>query len=225
MAVYDNFIIKELSLDQYYQDIYDKTQIYIHHTAGNTNPAAVVADWESNVDHVGTAYIIGGKPPQGKKSSWKDGDIVQCFDPKFWCHHLGIKTSSLPKGSKSNLDLNRHSIAIEVCNWGYLTKTDVGFKTYVGTILPESEVIEIPMWRDYTYWHAYTDAQLASLQELLTWLCEDWKITGEFKGKEIFDLDMRAFSGEPGIFNHASVRKDKTDMYPHPKLIEVLQNI
>jgi hypothetical protein len=40
---------------------------------------------------------------------------------------------------------------------------------------------------------------------------------------DIWDVTKRALSGENGVFTHNSVRKDKADVYPHPKLIEALK--
>jgi len=31
--------------------------------------------------------------------------------------------------------------------------------------------------------------------------------------------------GKAGVFTHNSVRKDKVDVYPHPKLIEMLKSL
>jgi hypothetical protein len=36
------------SADQYIKEEYKKTQIYLHHTAGNANPIAVFNDWGTN---------------------------------------------------------------------------------------------------------------------------------------------------------------------------------
>ena len=43
--------------------------------------------------------------------------------------------------------------------------------------------------------------------------------------EDICNLTPRAFKGEAGIFTHNSVRPDKVDIYPHPKLIEMLKSL
>jgi hypothetical protein len=36
---------------------------------------------------------------------------------------------------------------------------------------------------------------------------------------------MRAFKGEAGVYTHNSVRKDKIDIAPQPKIVEMLKNL
>ena len=36
----------------------------------------------------------------------------------------------------------------------------------------------------------------------------------------MFEVNTKALRGAPGIWVHVSVRYDKVDIYPHPKLIE-----
>ena len=49
-----------------------------------------------------------------------------------------------------------------------------------------------------------------------------WPLT---YNKDIWDLTPRAYKGEAGIFTHCSVRPDKVDIYPHPKMIEMLKSL
>jgi len=35
----------------------------------------------------------------------------------------------------------------------------------------------------------------------------------------------RALRGEAGVYTHNSVRYDKVDIYPHPKMIEMLKSL
>ena len=41
----------------------------------------------------------------------------------------------------------------------------------------------------------------------------------------MFDVNAKALSGTPGVWAHGSVRYDKVDIYPHPKLIEMLKSL
>jgi hypothetical protein len=43
--------------------------------------------------------------------------------------------------------------------------------------------------------------------------------------EDIWDITPRALKGEAGVFTHNSVRKDKVDIYPHPKMIEMLKSL
>ena len=123
--------------------------------------------------------------------------------------------------------LDKHSIGIEICNFGPVTPIrDGNFKNYVGGIMKAEEVTDLgTQYRGYQYWHSYTDAQIASVKELLLYLCDKYNITKEYKGQNMWGLSSRALSGENGIWSHVSCRADKTDVYPHPKLIEMLKTL
>ena len=181
--------------------------------------------WNETTARVGTAFIIGGKPTR-RSHNWEDGELIQAFSSKYWAWHLGLKKSNMPPGSESSRLLNAQSIGIELCNWGYLTKRNGRFYTYVNSEVPSSEVIRIdPEYRGHRYWHRYTNAQLETLQELIEYLSDAYGIPTCYKGDRMFELDIRAFSAEPGIWTHTSVRADKTDCYPAPNLIEMLKQI
>jgi N-acetyl-anhydromuramyl-L-alanine amidase AmpD len=68
-----------LSDGQYFQEDSQKSQIYLHHTAGGGNAAAVSKFWNSNDSKIATAFVIGER-----------GTIVQCFSSRHWAWHLGI---------------------------------------------------------------------------------------------------------------------------------------
>jgi len=212
--------------DQYFKEDTPKKQIYLHHTAGNSSPYQVVDYWTGTPDRIATSIIIGGAPPKGV-TSWYDGQIVQAFSSRYWGYHLGVKQATIPAGGPSSVDLQKHSIGIEICNWGWVTKqTDGSFKNYVNRMVSEKEVIELAApYRGYKYWHSYTDAQIQSTRDLLVLLCAKWNIPKEFKGMGMFDINTDALMGKPGIWSHTSVRSDKVDVYPHPKLVQMLKSL
>jgi len=70
---------KRLSKGQFFEEASDKTQIYLHHTAGNGNAEGVSRYWNSNDSQIATAFVVG-----------ENGTIVQCFSSKHWAWHLGI---------------------------------------------------------------------------------------------------------------------------------------
>jgi hypothetical protein len=43
--------------------------------------------------------------------------------------------------------------------------------------------------------------------------------------EDIWDVTSRALKGEPGVYTHNSVRTDKVDIYPHPKMIAMLKSL
>lgn len=209
--------------DQYYNDEYPKTQIYLHHTAGNSNPMSVYKDWETTPVRVATCVVIGGKPK--KNETHYDGQIVQGFSSKSFAYHLGLREDTFHKFDLPYKSLDKISIGIEICNWGQITYKDGKFYTYVKTVLDESEIIELPKpHRGFKFYHNYTDAQIVSVEKLLRYWGKKYNIPLEYKD-DIFDVCPRALKGESGVFTHNSVRYDKTDIYPHPKLIEMLQSL
>ena len=127
---------------QYLQDEYKKTQIYLHHTAGNANPYGVYKDWEKNEERVATCMVVGGKNTPDN-SSWVDGEIIQGFASKHWAFHLGLKESTFNKYNIKYQSLDRISIGIEICNWGQLTLKEGKYYNYVNKEVPKEEVVEL----------------------------------------------------------------------------------
>lgn len=203
-----------LSENQYFLEESKKTQIYLHHTAGNGDAVAVSRWWQSNSERIATAFVIGNK-----------GTIVQCFSSKHWAYHLGIDGQDFAPHGVRYQNLNKLSVGIEVCNWGPIRLVNGKYMNYVKGIMDPSEVTVLDKpFKGTVLWHKYTDAQIESLRQLLVYLCETYNIPKEYR-KEIFAIDTEAFKGTPGIYTHNSVRKDKSDIYPCPRMIAMLQNL
>ena len=211
------------SSDQYIKEEYKKTQIYLHHTAGNSNPIAVFKDWGTNKERIATCVTIGGKP--GTSNSWIDGEVAQGFNVKYWAYHLGLKESTFQKCQIPYRSLDKTSIGIEICNWGQLTYKNSKFYNYVNREVPKEEVVELPVaHRGFKFYHAYTDAQIESIKELLIAWNKEYNIPISYN-PDIWDITPRALIGEPGLYTHNSVRIDKVDVSPQPKLIEMLKSL
>lgn len=222
---------KFLPSTEYMNELIKPEYIFIHHTSGWDDPLAVVDDWESDArGRIATQFIIGGSSVLGKGDH--DGLIVKCIPDGRWGYHLGSTT----KDGISH-HMHKNSIGIELCNFGWLTKSGNDFKTYTGKIVKKDQVCDLGKpFRGYQYWHNYSDAQLTSLEYLLKLLIKQYKINpvlglqnwlnqspGTFKA---FEHSAEATAGKiKGILSHTNVRKDKTDVYPHPKLIEILKNL
>lgn len=215
----------QLPIDQYVNEITDKSIIFLHHTASSPSPYGVLDWWKTSTERISTAFVIGGTTTT--KSKWKDGEVLQAFSSRKWAYHLGLKASHLVKGGWGSRKLNAESVGIEICNWGYLTKTDKGFKTYAkDTYVPEKRVIELDKpYRGYKFWETYTDAQIESTRQLLIYLGQTYDIPLKFKGMEMFNIDKRCLMGESGVWTHTSCRPDKFDLYPHPKMIQMLESL
>lgn len=211
--------------NQYVRTETQKTQIYLHHTAGNPDPIATFEWWASTPERVATCIAIGGVPPK-PGSRWVDGEILQGFSSKYWAYHLGLKGEIFDFYDLPYRPLDKNSIAVEVCNWGQLKLgSDGKFRNYVNRIVPENQVCELDVpYKGFKYYHAYSDAQIESLYELLTFWEQKYG-RSLYYNDDIWNVTTRALSGEPGLYTHTSVRKDKNDMSPQPKLIAMLKAV
>lgn len=210
---------------QYMQEEHPKSQIFLHHTAGNSNPFATYQDWAGNSERIATCVVVGGKPPVG--GNWIDGEIAQGFSSKYWAFHLGLKESTFQKYGVSYQSLDRISIAIEISNWGQLTynKVDGKYYNYVNRVVPVTEVCALDTpFKGYKFFHAYTDGQIQAVKELLQLWNQRFNIPLTYN-PDIFDISVRALRGEPGVYTHNSVRTDKVDISPQPKMIAMLESL
>lgn len=208
--------IKQVRLknNQFFKEESPKTQIYLHHTAGNGNAEGVSRYWNGNETRIATAFIIG-----------EDGLIVQCFSSKHWAWHLGIDNQDFAVNGAKYVNLNKYSVGIEVCNWGYLNKKGDKFYNYAGGVVSPANVTELDKpFKGFKYWYKYSDAQIESLRQLVEYLCDTYDIPKDYRA-EIWGIDKLAFQNTKGIFTHNSVRKDKSDMYPCPRVIKMLESL
>lgn len=209
-----NIVQVPFDKDQYFQQEYPKKQIYLHHTAGNGNAIQVFRGWEANDVKVGTFVAIAG-----------NGQIVQGFSSKYWAYHLGLKSSVFTRHDLPYISLDQISIGIEICNWGYLTERNGRFYNYVNKEVPLKEVTILDKaYKGYQAWHKYSDEQIESVRKLLLYLGETYKIDLTYH-EDIFEVNKRALSGKNGLFTHNSVRKDKSDIYPCPRMIKMLREL
>lgn len=208
---------------QYIAEEHPKTQIYLHHTAGNPDPFGVFRWWSNTPERVATCISIGGKPKPGQ--NWIDGEVVQGFSSKYWGYHLGLKQSVFSYNGLPYKSLDKISIGIEICNWGQLSFKDGKYYNYVGGVVAAEDVCTLATpFKGYKHFHNYTDAQIAALKEMLLSWRDKYGIPLAYN-EDIWDITKRALKGEPGVYTHNSVRKDKTDVYPHPKLIAMLKSL
>lgn len=203
---------------QFVKEEHPKKQIYLHHTAGNASGENVFKYWETTKERVATCVSISGPADV-------DGLIVQGFSSKFWAFHLGLKESTFNRMGVPYMSLDKISIGIEICNWGQLVKKNGKFINYVGRSVPESEVITLDKpYKGFQIFHNYSDAQIESVRKLLLLWKDRYGIPLTYK-ESIWDLSKDALSGAPGVYTHNSVRTDKIDVYPHPKLIQMLKSL
>jgi N-acetyl-anhydromuramyl-L-alanine amidase AmpD len=210
-----------LRRDEYYPVEQRKNQIVLHHTAGSHRPDWTIQGWNSDrLGRVATAYVIGSISTTDGNRDF-DGRVLQTMNPAHWAHHLGIQ-------AEQNERLNKASIGIELCCYGYVTKRRDGtFWSYVNRPVPAEQVIDLGFeFRGYRFWQSYTDAQLEAAQNLIRSLGERFGIplTKKWSVSD-FNVSRDALSGTAGVFTHCQYRTDKFDCYPHPKLIEMLNSL
>ena len=205
---------QRLPESQFISENTNKKQIYLHHTAGNKNPIATIKGWEANKERVATAFVIG-----------YEGTIAQAFSSRDWAWHLGVKDSVFKGQGLPYKNLDKYSVGIELTNWAYLVEKGGKYYNYVGGVVDKSEVtwLEKP-FKNHKTWHKYSDKQIESLRELLIYLGETYGVNLKYN-EDIWSLNKRALKGENGLFTHNSVRVDKSDVYPCPRLIQMLKGL
>lgn len=205
-------IDKSLPLDasQYLKQVTAKDKIFIHFTAGGPSAANVIHFWASDEVRVSTAFIIDGSSAKA----------YECFNPDYWSFHLGIK------GTNGSLD--KGSIGIEICAWGPVTEKNGKFYSYTNKELPANEIYKLDKpFRGYKYFHGVSDAQFNTLELLLEDLITKYKIPVQKSFDETwFDFNQEVINKKtPGLWTHTTVRKDKSDMYPDKRLIDILNRL
>lgn len=212
--------------DRYYKEEYNKKQIVLHHTVSGPGIRGDLLTWVQYSSKIAVCLIIE-----------RDGKINQLFSSKYWGYHLGAGKSSLDK----------HSIAIELDNWGGLLLgdgkphqfgrnedgsprikvTEVGkYYTVYGSI------VDVPIthyengFRGYYDYESYTEPQLRATGEVLLLWNKRYGIPLTYR-EEMWDVCQKALDGETGVWTHVSYRKpsDKQDCHPDPNLKLLLKTL
>jgi hypothetical protein len=226
MSTLDLSKIKQVPLKetQYFKEDVKKVQIVLHHTAGNSSAPATIKMWDADDrGRIATCIVISGK---GLSKDTYDGEICQAFSSKNWGYHLGLKQDVFRSKGVPYKSIDPIAIGIEICNWGPLTlKSDNKYYNYVDRPVPNDQVCELSVpYKGHKYYHAYTDAQIESVRQLLVYWSAVHGIDLTYN-EDIWDLSVRALKGENGVFTHNSYRKDKSDVSPQPKLIAMLKSL
>jgi hypothetical protein len=214
-----------LSTSQYVDEETKKLQIVLHHTAGNSSGPGTIKMWNNDDrGRIATCITISGK---GLSTDTFDGEICQAFSSKKWAYHLGIKSDVFRAQALPYRLLDPLAIGIEICNWGPLTqKADGKYYNYVDRVVPNDQVCELPVpYKGHKYYHAYTDAQIESVKQLLIYWSKVHGIPLDYNEKDMWAVSKNALSAVPGVYTHNSYRKDKTDISPQPKMIAMLKSL
>lgn len=200
----------------------DKEYIFLHHTAGWHNPYACIDEWGRDTrGTIATEFVLGGPSVKGNDTKY-DGVMVQAFPEGGYGWHLGKNGSQ---------HMHTHSVGIEVCNFGYV----VNGKTYAGTRVDDSQIVTLDKpFRGHKTWHRYSDAQIEELRKWILWIGERDSIDVreglptwiKQKGTDAFEWNEDAYYGKvKGLLTHTNTRRDKTDMFPQPELIDMLLSL
>jgi hypothetical protein len=205
---------------------------FIHHTAGWNNPYNTINSWNKDKrGRVATQYCVGGTSVRvGSYGDDKyNGKVVECFPNNYIGWHLG---------KIGNFNMSKYSSAVEINNFGYLTKKGDKFYNYVNSEVPESMVCDLGYeFRGYQYWHAYTDEQIESLGLLIKHVKKTYPKINMSNGlpqllkdgihpKDAFDFNEDAYNGRiKGLWTHTNVRKGKFDCFPQNELVELLKRV
>ncbi len=213
--------------EKYYHNEYPKTQIVLHHTVSGMSIDGDIQTWINGKYNVGVAIIID-----------REGTPWQLFSSKYWAYHLGTGDHSLDK----------HSIGIEIDNWGGLilgdgtnkqfgknedgsprliyTATGKYYTVYGNSVnLSPQDIQYYPeKYRGYNYFEKYTNAQIRTVGELILFWRNKYNIP-LYYNPSIFNFSEEAVGGKPGLWSHTSYRKDKSDIHPQPEMIEMLKTV
>ena len=212
----------------YYPQETKKTQLYLHHTAGNPAgdksgaSSTIRGTWAVYGAPIGTHYIIQGS-----------GFTEYVFDEKYWSNHLGVDA------------LHPKSLSVEIAAYGFVTLNGKGqYINDYNSVVPTNQVtaavnkyLKPAPYRGYKFFQKYTDAQITALENLIVkWKTAHPGIIWEYDFDEMFPpskdetvtgvgrtLSANALAGVPGVYSHCSVRTDKVDIFPQANLISMLK--
>jgi hypothetical protein len=195
--------------------------VFLHHTAGWNNPFKTIDHWAGDTrGRIATEFVLGGQSIKGNDNKY-DGVLVQCTPQGGWGWHLGT----------GNNYMHKNSVGIEVNSFGYIKNG----LTYAGTQADSSQVVTLSKpFRGYTQWHRYSDKQIEVLKQWILWIAERDNIDVRAglpalikqKGVEAFNYNEEVVKGKyKGLWTHTNVRKDKSDMFPQPELMDMLVSL
>ena len=196
--------------------------LFLHHTAGWNNPYKCIDSWgRDSRGTIATEFVLGGQSVRGNDDTY-DGVMVQAFPEGNYGWHLG-------KNGSQKMHVN--SVAIEVCNFGWIKNG----KTYAGTSVAESQIVTLDKeFRGHKTWHRYSDEQIEALRKWILWIGDRDGIDIRAglpslikeKGADAFEWNENAYYGKvKGLWTHTNTRKDKVDMFPQQELLDMLMSL
>lgn len=130
----------------------------------------------------------------------RTGEIYQHFDPKYYSDFLGIDS------------IDKHAISISLENMGklFFSYDEDIYVNWCNEVCPKDQVYERP-WKEYSYWHTYTQEQFDALVKLCIYLCDTFKIEKDCIGFNFYNDETKYFKG---IVCRANYSYDFQDLNP-----------
>lgn len=228
--------------DEYKHGSTNKEYLFLHHTAGWHNPYNTINSWANDKrGTIGTEFVLGGQSIKGNDNKY-DGKLLHAIPEGGYGWHLGKNGSQ---------HMHTHSVAIEICNFGQLTKGGYykwdgkkniwiekeknNFYTWAGTKADSSQIVKLnKKFRGYKNWHKYSDEQINTLKNFILFIAERDNIDIH-KGMlqilkkdylKAFDFNDNAYYGKiKGMWMHVNTRKDKVDLFPQDELIDMFLSL
>ncbi len=196
--------------------------LFLHTTFGWENPFNQIHGWANDKrGRVGTEFVVGGQNIKTGDDSY-DGVVLQAFPEGSQGWHLG---------NTGSYYMNRHSVGIELCNFGYLNKYD---RNWVNVKAAESQIAEC-LFRGHSKYHKISSEQLKATKKLIEYIASRDSIDvtkgliqwiHEKGADKAFEFQQDAYEGKvKGLLSHSNVRKDKQDIHPQDELIDMLLSI
>lgn len=229
-AEFENIPFSE---DQYIKEGVNKSQIVLHHSAGWDNARGMFAGWQADKQRVATCCGIDDS-----------GKIYRAFLSRYWAWHVNIMSKGNSTVHQNELfkpfcnmknaqDVERRTVAVEVCNWGSLTyrpdsRFRSSFHTWASTIerpitIDENKVITYDEpFRGYRNYEKYTEQEVDSLYRLVKHWMLVHNIKFQYDESRFWNVSQAALRGDPGVYAHVSFRADKQDLHPQLEIKQML---
>lgn len=209
---------------EYVHETYNNQYVVLHHTASGPNPFNVIDLWgRDNRGRIGTEFVLGGQDHVTGNDEY-DGKMVQAFPQGNLAWHIGKSGSGY---------MNKRSVGLEICSIGYL---DNDKRSYVNRVAKEDQIITLSKpFKGFLYWHNYSDTQLEEIEKWIKYVADRdnidvrqglQQLIKKYGPTKAFDFHQEAYEGKMrGLLSHGNIRTDKTDVYPHPGLVEIIANL
>lgn len=187
-------------LNYFYQEEFEKKRIVLHFTAGHLQ--GDIPTLTGGRGRVSVPFVIA-----------RDGKIYRLFSSKYWSYHLG------PGALGGNTTESQKTIGIELSNFGPLFPMDDKLYCWTNvaycTLQETKQYVKLgQVYRNQLYFATFTEAQYASLQILLRYLCHTYDIPWAFLPTAQRFITTPAVLNISGIVSHVNYRVDKTDIGP-----------